>query len=216
MSRASLTRAAAGARRLRTTPPTRLDRQSPPRQIPNVEGDQPFFGADGEAFFRGLEGSSAFAYRVSQDGTGLRKVSEQPIAGLDGMSPDGQWLTAKIPGEQSAIITAFPIRGGLPLRLISASALGTYRFSWSQNRIFIAVADAFGPSVSGRTYVVPVLPGQAFPKIPSEGLQSEAEIASLAGAQKIDAFSVAPGPTPDVYAFSRETTQRNLYRIPLQ
>jgi hypothetical protein len=32
----------------------------------------------------------------------------------------------------------------------------------------------------------------------------------------IEAADVAFGATLDVYAFSRETTQRNLYRIPLQ
>jgi hypothetical protein len=31
----------------------------------------------------------------------------------------------------------------------------------------------------------------------------------------IDAADVAPGPTSDVYAFSRQTMQRNLYQIPI-
>jgi hypothetical protein len=31
----------------------------------------------------------------------------------------------------------------------------------------------------------------------------------------IEAADVAPGPRPEVYAYSRETVQRNLYRIPL-
>ena len=34
------------------------DRRSPPRQIPNVQGDMPFFGADGEVFFRAARGTS--------------------------------------------------------------------------------------------------------------------------------------------------------------
>jgi hypothetical protein len=53
------------------------------------------------------------------------------------------------------------------------------------------------------------------PNIPSGGFRSEAEIATLPGARVIDAADVAPGPTPDVYAFSRQTVQRNLYRIPI-
>ena len=32
-----------------------LDRRSPPRQIPNIEGGQPVFGANGEIFFRRIE-----------------------------------------------------------------------------------------------------------------------------------------------------------------
>ena len=70
-------------------------------------------------------------------------------------------------------------------------------------------------TVSGRTYVVPVPRGQPLPKTPPTGFASAAEIAALPGVRLIDAADPAPGPTPDVYAFSRETVQRNLYRIPL-
>jgi Tol biopolymer transport system component len=42
-----------------------FDRQSPPRQIPNVTGRTPRFGPGGEIFFR----NSGFAYRVQPDGT---------------------------------------------------------------------------------------------------------------------------------------------------
>jgi hypothetical protein len=40
-------------------------------------------------------------------------------------------------------------------------------------------------------------------------------MAKYPGVRVIDAADIAPGPTPDVYAFSKETTQRNLYRIPI-
>jgi len=66
------------------------------------------------------------------------------------------------------------------------------------------------------TYAVPLPPGRAFPQIPAGGFQSEAEIAKLPGARRIDAYDVAAGPNLEVYAFARETVQRNLYRIPLQ
>ena len=35
------------------------------------------------------------------------------------------------------------------------------------------------------------------------------------GVRIIEASDASPGPTPETYAFSRETTQRNLYRIPI-
>jgi hypothetical protein len=38
------------------------------------------------------------------------------------------------------------------------------------------------------------------------------EIAKLPGVRIVDSADVTPGPTPDTYAFSRENTQRNLYR----
>src|ERR1022692_3286680 len=56
-----------------------LDRRSPPRQIPNIEGEQPVFGATGEVFFRRVEGTSAFLYRVKQDGGEQRKAIDLPV-----------------------------------------------------------------------------------------------------------------------------------------
>src|SRR5438445_10224377 len=53
-----------------------------PRQIPNIQGDSPFFGAGGEIVFRLVEGSSAFAYRVNEDGSGLRRRSEEHTSEL--------------------------------------------------------------------------------------------------------------------------------------
>jgi serine/threonine protein kinase/Tol biopolymer transport system component len=196
-----------------------LDRQSAPQQIANVEGDEAVFGPDGDIFLRGFAGRSMFAYRVHQDGTEPRRVSEEPIAGLNGISPDGEWLIAKVPGdEETSSIVAFPIRGGSPLRLVAkagAGSLGECHFFWSQNWIWIAVANTRDVPYRGRTYAVPLPTDQVFPEIPSGGFQSEMDIARLPGARVIDAYDAAPGPTPGVYAFSRPATQRNLYRIPL-
>lgn len=70
--------------------------------------------------------------------------------------------------------------------------------------------------VTGRTYVIPLPPGQALPAIPEGGFQRDSDLDKLPGVRVIDAYDVAPGPTRDVYTFSRATVQRNLYRIPLQ
>src|SRR2546421_7426450 len=40
-----------------------LDRHSPPRQIPDIEGEQPVFGATGEVFFRSEEHTSELQSR---------------------------------------------------------------------------------------------------------------------------------------------------------
>src|SRR5205085_5540477 len=63
-----------------------LDRQSPPREIPNIEGDMPLFGRDGEIFFRAIEGPSAFAYRVGEDG----RRSEERRVGKEGRGRRGR------------------------------------------------------------------------------------------------------------------------------
>ena len=205
-----------GKRRLWVAP---LDHSSPPHQIPNVEGQQPKFGPSGEIFFRGLEGTSAFVYRVRGDGTGLRKAIEQPIVVLVGISRDSRWLVVKLPGKEGSSTAAFPLLGGFPTHITASGGLGAVdiHVQWSQegNRIFITVPISSGPvSVRGRTYIVPLPPGRALPQTSAGGFRSEAEIANLSGARLIDA-AATPGPTLQTYAFSRVTVQRNLYRIPL-
>jgi hypothetical protein len=69
--------------------------------------------------------------------------------------------------------------------------------------------------IGKRTYIVPSAPCQILPRIPAGGFRSVDEIGLLPGARRIDAEPIAPGPSPDVYAFYRGTTQRNLYRIPI-
>ena len=185
-----------------------LDRTSPPRQIPNVAGRDPRFGPGGDIFFNQSEGDSLIAYRVREDGTRLRRVMEQPSpARLRSLSPDGQWLL----GFSN---WAYPLAGGDRVRIWPTGAL---HLKWSVDAkvLFMEVQTSF-PWGSGQTYVVPLRPGHMFPEIPPGGFQSEAELQRLPGVRVIDTFDVAPGPTADVYAYSRETVQRNLYRIPIR
>ena len=112
----------------------------------------------------------------------------------------------------------FPAGRGSSLRLTAAGGLGSLeiKVTWSSDkrRIFITLPIA-AMKGSGRTYALPLPPGRAFPQIPQGGFQAEADIAKMPGARLIDAYDVAPGQTSEVYAFSRGTLQRNLYRIPL-
>ncbi|MDQ6700839.1 MAG: hypothetical protein M3Z36_11735, partial [Acidobacteriota bacterium] len=194
-----------------------LDRQSPPRQIPNVEGDAPLFGKGGEIIFRTIEGASAYFYAVREDGTGLRRLSEQAIVLPAGISQDGQWVIARVLLEGVEAVMALPVSRGLPVQNIFVHGT-SYHMAWSPEGrlIFIsAPSGATASRVTGKTYIVPLPPGQMFPTMPAGGFQSAADLAKLPGVRIIDAFDAAPGPTPDVYAFSRATVQRNLYRIPI-
>jgi serine/threonine protein kinase/Tol biopolymer transport system component len=192
-----------------------LDRSSPPHQIPNVDGNRLVFGPDHEIFFRRKEGTSIFVFRVHEDGSGLRKAIERPIANLTSISPDGQWLLVLLPGETYAPLTAFPLGGGAPIRIFGGG-IEQGHASWSANgrMLFVWVATSMSMS-AGITYAIPLPPGRMFPEIPPGGFQSEAELARLPGVRVIAAFAT-PGPTPETYAYSRETVERNLYRIPLR
>jgi Tol biopolymer transport system component len=183
---------------------TSFDRQSPPRQIPNVQGRTPRFGPSGEIFFR----ASGFTYSVRPDGTGLRKALSQQTLALFGVSPDGRWITAWSPVPGNPVRQAFPLSGGAPV------PTGNIDLHWSPDGSSIAFSGGW-TIPRGRSYIVPLLPGQAFPKIPAAGFRSEQEVASLPGARRINEVEVVPGTPLDVYAFYRGAAQRNLYRIPI-
>jgi hypothetical protein len=106
-------------------------------------------------------------------------------------------------------VQAFPVDGG-PSVLISDSLNGWH---FSPDGHFVSVCG--GPIGEGRSYMIPVPPGQALPKIPAAGFRSEQDVANLPGARRIDAQDVVPGASPNVYAFYRSTGQQNLYRIPI-
>jgi hypothetical protein len=185
----------------------RLDRSSSPIEIPNVEGESPKFGRGGDIFFRHLEGTSTFVYRVHSDGTGLQKVRAEPVLVLYSASRDGRWIAAwaPLPGNGPPANQAFPLDGGPPIQI------GPFLFlTWSLDGRYMLIAGRTG------AYLIPLAPGHVFPRIPAGGFHSDEEIARLPGARQIDAQGVVPGPSAGVYAFYRGTIQRNLYRIPIQ
>jgi eukaryotic-like serine/threonine-protein kinase len=180
----------------------RVDRSSSPVQIPNVEGQSPRFGPDGDIFFRHSEGTFTFVYRVHSDGTGLRKALAKPVFLMQAVSPDGRWISAwaPLPASGTPASLAFPLDGGPPIQIGSSFI----NLEWSLD----------GRSAYLGGYLIPLPPNEALPRIPAGGFHSDEEIAQLSGAHKIDAQGVVPGPF-GVYAFYRSTIQRNLYRIPI-
>jgi hypothetical protein len=185
-----------------------VDRQSPPRQIPNLTGRQPRFGPGGEIYFRREDGAAAFVYVVNEDGTGMRRVVEQPVMLTGNVSPDGKWITGWSRVE-AAGWQAFPLHGGAP-RLLGNTRNAT-AWQWSARGDGMVLHS----ELDGSTYFVPLAAGEIFPPFPPEGLHSERDVAKLPGARKLEAGAV-PGPSPDVYAFHRQTIQRNLHRIPIR
>jgi serine/threonine protein kinase len=192
-----------------------LDRSRALRQVPNVEGGQPHFGPDGEILFRHNEaafrraGSLGFIYRVRPDGAGLRKALEQPVHQFNSprpISPDGRWIYAwgPLPNNGPAAGQVFSLDGKLPISLG-----GGGRVSWAAGGALLTTA------ASTQAFFFPLAPRQLLPQIPAGGFRSDEEIARLPGAHRIEGRLVTVGPSPDVYAYYRGNTQRNLYRIPV-
>lgn len=183
----------------------RLDGSQPPRRVPGIEGDWAVFGQSGEIFFRSSDG---FAYRVQEDGTGLNKATAVPISRIYSISPDLRWLVVSN-GETFL----YSLNGEQPIHLH-----GDVVLQWSPegNELFFEFG-AVGMSARGEgvTCDIPLRNGEMLPKAIRDGAQSEHDIAKLRGVHIIESGDVAPGPASGVYAYSREVTQRNLFRIPI-
>jgi len=192
-----------------------LDHGAPSRQIPNVEGGQPHFEPTGEILFRHNEGASTpdgslgLIYRVLPDGSGSQKALEHPVSIFNfprPVSPDGRsvFAWAPFPGNGGGAGQVLSLDGKPPINLG-----GNGQVSWGAGG---ALLSYFG---APEAFYFPLAAGQILPRIPAGGFRSSEEIARLPGVRRIEGRLVTLGPTPDVYAFYRGNTQRNLYRIPV-
>jgi hypothetical protein len=111
-----------------------------------------------------------------------------------------------VPGNQ-----VFSLDGGPPVVLG-----GGTQVKWAPNGGSVSIFSNYGIVPARRSYLVRLPRGHALPRIPAGGFHSEEEIARLPGARRIDWWTVVPGPVPDMYAFYRGVTQRNLFRIPIR
>jgi len=188
-----------------------VERSEPPRRVPDVEGHQPAFGPPGEIVFRAVEGNRRFLYRVREDGTD-RRLAVPDSGDMLGVSLDGASIAAWADGSGA---TLYAIDGGEPTHIWGRDA----RLRWSADgrALFLSLSSTAGTLYStGRTYIIPLAAGQLLPDMPPGGFHTEDEIAALPGVTRIDAADVGPGATADVYAYTVESTQRNLYRIPVR
>jgi hypothetical protein len=144
-------------------------------------------------------------------------MSEQVISLPAGISQDRRWVMVIAVGSSAGTVIALPVDGASAEIVLFQRGI-SYHLAWSSDGrlLFIsAPTSATATHVVGRTYVVPLPPGQMFPKAPPRGFESATELAELPGVRVIDTFDASPGPTPEVYVYSRASAQRNLYRVPV-
>jgi serine/threonine protein kinase len=187
----------------RRSSPTRI---SPPTAI----DDSPFFLPDGDLVFRAIEGDSNFLYRMKADGTDRRKISPQRVLDAHSISPDGRWFvaaSARADQEHTAQLTAFAVDGGTSATL----CLSYCSVTWDTSGKFVYVSF-FTPE--GGSYSLPVLHDTGLPKLPPSGITGVEDLRNASTAAAIPQV-VESAIGPSIYAYTRQSTRRNLYRIPL-
>ena len=203
-----------------------LDRRSSPRRLVSLQADMPVFSRSGDVFFVGLERKERSIFRIKQDGTGLQKLVPDPVNVLISISPDGRWIVASTntgrPQTPQENVVAYSLDGGRPRVLCRTCAVGDVQIigppliSWSgdQKSVYFDLVNN-GSSDRPKTVVVPVSPGEAFPRFSGSQLIDERLLSKISGARILDRADVFPGPNTKTYAICRISTQRNLYRITL-
>jgi len=191
--------------------------------VTSLEASRPFFGRDGDVYFLGKEGEFQYVYRTKEVNSLSEKVVADPIIYLIAVSPDGHWLVAWIAygrDESTQALVAYPTRGGPKQLICNACAIsGPYNpggpmVSWTRDQQFMFFKSILG-GMDHKTFVVPLRSGEALPTLPHSGLQSHRDLLAVPGAWDIAEEDVFPGTSSSVYAFTRKTTRRNLYSIPV-
>jgi DNA-binding winged helix-turn-helix (wHTH) protein/Tol biopolymer transport system component len=201
----------------------RLDGGASPRRLTSLDASRPLFGRDGDVFFLARDGEAEYVYRTNEDMTLSEKIIAEPIIYLMAVSPDGQWLVAWVAyggdGSTQALV-AYPTHGGEKRLICTACAIsgprnpGAPAVSWTRDQQFMFLKSVLG-GMEHKTFVLPLRSGEALPPLPHAGFQSHREVLAVPGAWDVAQEDVVPGTSSSVYAFTRKTTRRNLYSIPI-
>ncbi len=187
--------------------------RSSPRQITHgSQEDSPAFLPNDDLIVRISEGPSNFLYRMKLDGTQLQKITTSKVLDVEAVAPDGRWVIAAMagPGEEHApAVMAFPVHSGAPVTVCT----GFCTLHWDAARKLLFVT--FEKEKDRSSYGLPVEAASGLPALPAGGLSGGAMAGRIRGVTVVHA-DLAAALSGSVYAFVRQTTRRNIYRIPLQ
>jgi Tol biopolymer transport system component len=183
---------------------------SPVRISSTASEDSPHFLPDGDLVFRAIEGGSNFIYRMKGDGTGRRKITTERMLDVEAVSPDGRWIAVSSPNpdqEHTIAIKAFPMDGNNAVPL----CLGYCVLNWDIPGKFMYVRF---PQLSEGTHALPVLLDSGLPRLPPAGIARIEDFKSAKSAAVLPS-GLPSAVNPSFYAYTRQNTRRNLYRIQL-
>ena len=147
---------------------------------------------------------------MKTDGTDRRKITSERILDIESVSPDGRWVVVGAPNpdeEYTASAKAFPVDGGASVPV----CVGYCAINWDTAGKYALVSFFTN---GGGSYATPVMHDLGLPKLPSAGLVPSQDFINAKTTLAIPWF-VQSAVSPSVYAYTRENTRRNLYRIQL-
>ena len=151
-------------------------------------------------------------------------MTAEPIIYFFGVSPDGRWAIVNTAGsgQVKTQVVAYSLDGddAVPLCDNCGSAGGAARahippfLAWSSDGQYLYLRlNPVGESIyeTGNTYILRLASPGSLPR----PFKNEADVASTPGVRVIPHGGIFGGPRPTLYAYTRTTTHRNIYRIPL-
>jgi Tol biopolymer transport system component len=199
-----------------------LERRFAPRLIPSsldLEERRPVFSPSGDLFFSGIDAKTVQTYRMKEDGSGRQRVVPDAVGGLLSVSPDGEWIAVRsrsVSGGEAGgglPVLAYPVHGGPPIKICEGCRL--VKWSADGKSLYFSYIGMGIWTTTGKTFALPIRPGRALLDLPASGVRSQAEAAALPGVRVIEHGNISPGRDPSVYAFTKISAHRNLYRVPV-
>jgi WD40 repeat protein len=193
-----------------------LDGSAAPKQLSSLQAIRVLYGPADAVYFVGGQAPPFYVYSVSRAGGAPRKIVPAPANYLYAVSPDGKWLAAWI----GVTVAFYPVDGGESKLLCGRCGTAgeeqrgvtpsLVRWSSDGRTLFL-----YG--VSARTtYAVALSPGSTVPPLPDKGFFTVEDAAKALGGKAIPDPRAYPSDDPEVYAFPKVSSHRNIYRVSLQ
>lgn len=195
-------------------------RETPPKRLARGSDMRAFF-ASADAFVYTSDDSRL--HRMKADGSGHAVVSDEPVAYLSAVSPDGRWAVVIRPNTGKDVFTKLEfmsLDGGPSFTVCNddctvgpRSFLGAHPFAWSHDGSRMVVNLVLFGKATLRSVSLPYSDSASPEQMWPYGLRLEKDVLTTPGTTMINAPAVIPGPTADSFVAWRTATLSNLYRI---
>jgi eukaryotic-like serine/threonine-protein kinase len=189
------------------------DHRTSPKQLASVGNeDSPMFLPNGDLVYRASEGGKNYIYTRQPDGSGRKKLLEEAILDLTGVSPDGRWIVVfqkdDADKDHPYRTLAYPNGAGKPVMMCAACLV-----SWSLGGKYLVLQLGLPPSSLSQTYFLPVSGERGLPELPPEGLSGPEDLKRSNGVMVPPRVDSALG--LEKYSYTVTNIRRNIYRIPI-